>query len=153
MSAIVFENVSGRPEVRDTVARWLWGFFGNPRNFEFYRSLVAHSRDDDLPMIYVAYVDGVPAGTVALLRADLFSRQDLVPWMADLFVLPEYRSRGVGAALQDLAIDKARGLGYRAIFLYTPLSGYYERKGWEYLGDEMDRDGETVRIYKKNLRQ
>jgi GNAT superfamily N-acetyltransferase len=149
MSAIVFSNVSARPELHDMVARWFWDFWGNPRNFEYYRSLVAHSREDDIPMVFIASVDGVPAGAVALLRADLFSRQDLFPWMADLYVLPEFRSKGVGSALQDMIIGKARELGYREIYLYTPLSGYYERKGWEYLGDEMDRDGEMVRIYKK----
>lgn len=151
MSAIIFETISGRPDLFDTVARWLWDFWGNPKNFEFYRSLISHSRDDGIPMVYVAFVDGVPAGAVALLRSDLFSRQDLFPWMADLYVVPEYRSRGIGAALQELIIGKARDLGFKEIYLYTPLSGYYERKGWEYMGDEMDRDGEMVRIYEKSL--
>ena len=151
MPDIVFLNVAERPEVQETVARWLWGFWGNPRNRDFYRSLVAHSRIDDIPMIYVAIVDGKPAGAVGLLRADLFSRQDIFPWMADLYVCPECRSQGIGSALQDFIIAKAKQLGYPTLYLYTPLVGYYEKKGWEYLGDEMDRDGETVRIYKKEL--
>jgi GNAT superfamily N-acetyltransferase len=151
MSDIVFSNISECPEEQETIARWLWGFWGNPRNFEFYRSLVAHSKADDLPMIYVAFLEDRPAGTVGLLRADLFSRQDLFPWMADLYVLPEYRSRGIGSALQDFILSRAKELGYRAIYLYTPLVDYYEKKGWAYLGDEMDRDGETVRIYKKEI--
>jgi GNAT superfamily N-acetyltransferase len=149
MSDVVFSNASECPEFQETIAKWLWSFWGNPRNYGFYRSLVAHSKTDDLPMIYVAFVDGKPAGTAGLLRADLFSRQDLFPWMADLYVHPEYRSRGIGSALQDMIIAKAKELGYRAIYLYTPLVGYYEKKGWEYLGDEMERDGEIVRIYKK----
>lgn len=102
-------------------------------------------------MIYVASIGGEPVGAVALLRADLFSRQDLFPWMADLYVLPEYRSKGIGSELQDYILAKAKELGYGAIYLYTPLVGYYEKKGWEYIGNEMDRDGEMVRIYKKSL--
>jgi len=151
MSAIVFRNIADCPELVDTVAGWLWGFWGNARNYEFYRSLVAHGSPEDIPLIYVAFLDGTPAGSVALLRADLFSRQDLFPWMADLYVAPEYRSRGIGSALQDYILEKAVERGYREVYLYTPLTGYYEKKGWEYTGDEMDRDGEVVRIYKKQI--
>lgn len=150
MSGIVIFNVAERPDVQETVTGWLWGFWGNPRNYEFYRSLVAHSMDNDIPLVYVAFLEDMPVGAVALLRADLFSRQDLFPWMADLYVCPEYRSRGIGSELQDFIISKAKGLGYKEIYLYTPLTGYYEKKGWKYLGDEMDRDGEIVRIYKKD---
>ncbi len=102
-------------------------------------------------MIYVASIDSKPVGAVALLRADLFSRQDLFPWMADLYVCPEYRSKGIGSALQDFILSKAKELGFGAIYLYTPLVGYYEKKGWKYMGNEMDRDGEMVRIYKKKF--
>lgn len=151
MSDIVFSNISECPEVQETIARWMWGFWGNPRNYEFYHSLILHSKTDEIPMVYAAFLGGNPVGAVALLRADLFSRQDLFPWMADLFVHPEYRSRGIGSALQDFILSKAKELGYPAIYLYTPLIGYYEKKGWEYMGDEMDRDGEIVRIYKKTI--
>jgi GNAT superfamily N-acetyltransferase len=151
MSDIVFTNVLECPEAQETIARWMWSFWGNSRNYEFYRSLVAHSKTDEIPMIYAAFLDGKPVGAVALLRADLFSRQDLFPWMADLFVHPDYRSRGIGSALQDFILAKAKELGFQAIYLYTPLVGYYEKKGWAYMGDEMDRDGEIVRIYKKMI--
>jgi GNAT superfamily N-acetyltransferase len=83
------------------------------------------------------------------LRADLFSRQDLYPWLGDLYVRPEYRSHGLGSALQDFALAEAKKRGYREIYLYSGLTGYYERNGWEYMGDEMERDGKTVRIYRK----
>lgn len=151
MSSLVFRNIRECPAIQDTVAGWLWSFWGNPRNFEFYRSLVAHCMESDIPLVYVAFLDGTPAGAVALLHADLFSRQDLFPWMADLYVCPEFRSMGIGSALQDFIIEKAKALGYREIYLYTPLKGYYEKKGWTYAGDEMDRDGEIVRIYRRDI--
>jgi GNAT superfamily N-acetyltransferase len=151
MSKVVFRNVAECPEIHDTIARWLWSFWGSSLNLDFYRSLVTHCREDDFPMMYVAFVDDVPVGTVALLRADLFSRQDLFPWMADLYVCPEYRSHGIGSALQDFILRKAKDCGFRTVYLYTPLKEYYEKKGWEYMGDEMERDGEIVRIYAKKL--
>jgi predicted N-acetyltransferase YhbS len=101
--------------------------------------------------VYVAFMDGTPVGTVALLRADLFSRQDLYPWMADLYVPPEHRCECIGSSLQDFVLAEAKRQGFDKIYLYTPLKGYYEKKGWEFVCEEMDRDCSIVRIYKKEL--
>ena len=149
MNDITFTSITKCPELHDQIARWLWSFWGNSSNCEFYRSLVAHGKDDDFPLIYVAFIDELPVGTVALWRADLLSRQDLFPWLADLYVPLEYRSKGVGSALQDFALAKAKELGYPALYLYTPLNGYYEKKGWEFMGEEIDKEGEKVRVYRK----
>lgn len=67
MSSVVFSSIRECPELRDVVAQWLWSFWGNPRNYEFYRSLTAHTNVDDIPMIYVASIDGDPVGTSAIL--------------------------------------------------------------------------------------
>ncbi|WP_424358804.1 GNAT family N-acetyltransferase [Methanocella sp. MCL-LM] len=149
MTDIRFSSVTQCPDLHDQIATWLWGFWGNPHNYQFYRSLVVHARDDDFPLIYVAFIGDTPVGTVALWRADLLSRQDLFPWMADLYVPPEHRSKGIGSALQEYALTRAKELGYTALYLYTPLSGYYEKTGWEYVCDEVDKEGEKVRVYKK----
>ncbi len=148
---IRFASLADHPELKDTVAQWLWGFWGTPGNLGFYRSMTEHCGKDDFPLMFVAFCDDVPVGTVSLLRADLFSRQDLYPWMADLYVPPEGRSRGIGSALQDFALAEAKGRGFGEVFLYTPLTGYYEKKGWAYVCDEMDRDGQIVRIYRKEI--
>lgn len=148
MSGIKFSSLADRPELKGLVAGWLWSFWGAAGNFQFYRSMAEHCQKDDFPLMYVAFIDGTPAGTVSLLRADLFSRQDLYPWMADLFVPPEYRSRGIGSALQDFVLAEAKRLGFDEIYLYTPLKGYYEKKGWEFVCEEMDRDCQIVRIYR-----
>jgi GNAT superfamily N-acetyltransferase len=151
MSRITFSSLADRPELKELVAQWLWSFWGAPGNFAFYRSMTGHCIKGDFPMVYVALMDGEPVGTVALLRADLFSRQDLYPWMADLYVPPEHRGKGIGSALQDFALTEAMKYGFEKIYLYTPLKGYYEKKGWEFVCEEMDRDCSTVRIYRKEL--
>ena len=151
MSYIAFSSLADCPELKGLVARWLWSFWGAPGNFDFYRSMTEHCLNDDFPLVYVAFIDGTPVGTVALLRADLFSRQDLYPWMADLYVPPEHRGKGIGSALQDFVLAEAQRKGFEKVYLYTPLNGYYEKKGWEYVCEEMDRDCSVVRIYKKRI--
>jgi GNAT superfamily N-acetyltransferase len=151
MSDIAFSSLADRPELKDLVARWLWSFWGAPGNFDFYRSMTGHCRKDGFPLMYVALIDGMPVGTVSLLPSDLFSRQDLYPWMADLYVPPECRGEGVGSALQDFVLEEAKKRGFCQVFLETSLNGYYEKKGWEFVCEEMDRDCSILRIYKKSI--
>jgi GNAT superfamily N-acetyltransferase len=151
MNSITFASLDDHPELKDLVARWLWSFWGAPGNFDFYRSMTEHCSKYDFPFMYVAFADGRPVGTVALLRADLFSRQDLFPWMGDLFVPSEHRSKGIGSALQDYVLKEAKKQGFNQVYLETPLNGYYEKKGWEFVCEDMERDCSVVRIYKKAL--
>ena len=137
MSDIVFSNISGCPEVHEIIARWMWGFWGNQRNYEFYHSLILHSKTDEIPMVYAAFLGGNPVGAVALLRADLSRGRTFFPGWPTFSVHSDYRSRGIGSALQDFIISKAKNW-VTWMYLYTPLIGYYE-KGWEYMCDEMDR--------------
>ena len=67
MSRIEFSSLADRPEHKDLVARWLWSFWGAPGNFAFYRSMTEHCLKDDFPLVYVAFMDRRPVGTVALL--------------------------------------------------------------------------------------
>lgn len=148
---IEIHPVADHPELHDTIAGWLWTEWGTPANRGLYGSLVAHCSKDTIPAIYLAFVDGIPAGTVGLLRTDLLSRQEFTPWMAVLYVVPEYRGKGIAARLQEYAIAQAKRLGFHEIFLYTKMSGFYEKTGWVYLESDLDEHGGSIRIYRKVL--
>lgn len=80
--------------------------------------------------VYVAEVEGAPAGAVSV--GDGF--------LSTLYVLPAYQGRGVGSALHDLGLERLRAQGCREARLWT-LEGndagrrFYERRGWS-LTDE-----------------
>ncbi|OPX63752.1 MULTISPECIES: GNAT family N-acetyltransferase [unclassified Methanoregula] len=148
---ITIEPAASNPGLHATIAGWLWNEWGTPQNRGLYTSLVAHCRKDRIPAIYLAFVNGQPAGTVGLLRTDLLSRQEFTPWMAVLFVLPEFRRRGIAAALQSHAMGEARRLGFSEIFLNTKMTGFYERGGWVFLETDVDDHGDSIRIYRKSL--
>ena len=143
--------VAGSPEFHLEIAQWLWEEWGTPANRGVYRSLVLHAKADGVPAIYAAFLGGKPVGTVGILRTDLLSRQEFTPWMAVLFVLPQYRRRGIAGALQRHALAEAGRYGYDEIYLYTKLTGFYEKSGWGFVEDEVDDHGEAIRIYRKQL--
>jgi GNAT superfamily N-acetyltransferase len=148
---IEIRPLADHPELHDTITRWLWSEWGTPTNHGLYGSLVAHCRKDTIPAIYVAFAGGKPTGTVGLLRTDLLSRQEFTPWMAVLYVLPEYRGQGIAARLQEHAVAEAKRLGLPEIYLYTKMSGFYEKTGWVYLESDLDDHGDSIRIYRKEL--
>lgn len=92
--------------------------------------------------LYVAYVDGVPAGCVGLRRLN-----DENCELKRMYVRPEYRDRHLGSALMHKVIGDAGEIGYahmmldtlpvleRAIEMYRRY-GFYEIES--YNGSPMD---------------
>lgn len=64
--------------------------------------------------LYLALVDGVPAGCVALRRFDAARAE-----MKRLYVRPAFRGLHLGSLLVKQAIDAAREIGYRSVLLDT----------------------------------
>jgi len=79
-----------------------------------------------VPAAFVAIEEDMPVGMVSLKNDDLWSRKDLNPWLASLYVVPEFRRRGIAEALVGAVIEKARGLGYPELY---PLPGPRGRAG------------------------
>jgi GNAT superfamily N-acetyltransferase len=98
---------------------------------DFAESLQDRCRIGSLPTALVAYEGDQVIGTCALKPQDLDIRQQLSPWLGGMFVLPEYRGRGLGALLVSKTVAEARKLGLAQLYLWTPASErLYARHGW-----------------------
>jgi len=64
--------------------------------------------------LFLATVDGAPAGCVALREIDATRCE-----MKRMFVYPEYHGRGVGRALGEAVLGAGRAAGYRTMLLDT----------------------------------
>ena len=75
-----------------------------------------------------------PIGTARLLPSGQIGR---------MAVLKKYRQRGVGRALLEQAVDKARHLGMQALFLHAQLHAlhFYKAAGFSLEGDEFIEAG------------
>lgn len=145
-------ELSERPDLVDAAVDFFWTCWGNENNFNFYRDCIVHSLDRDVPLpkFYMALDDGGNiAGTYALLTNDLISRQDLMPWLACLFVKEEYRNRGIAASLLEHGLREAKRKGYPVLYLYTDLVNFYERKGWDHKCNGYNVGNLEVMIYAK----
>lgn len=64
--------------------------------------------------LYIAFVDQIPAGCVALRPYNEFSCE-----MKRLFVRPEFRGYGIGHQLTEKIIEDSKEIGYKHILLDT----------------------------------
>ena len=80
---------------------------------------------------------------------------DLTPWLGSLVVDLQHRKKGVGTHLIRAIQEKAKSLGYNALYLFTlklMLPAYYIHRGWTFIGTKTLR-GHTATIMKSDLQE
>lgn len=128
--------LADHPEFITTFAPWV---------FEHWRPILAqetleahtakfqaHLNRSRLPIAWVAHSESRVFGTAALRVHDLPGREDLTPWLGEVYVAPQFRGRGIGTALCKAAEQKAESL------LETPThclftldkQEWYRNLGW-----------------------
>jgi len=109
-------------------------FYKQPSDPEQCRRFLRERLDNDESVIFLALLDGQPAGLTQLYPS--FSSVSLRRlWILnDLFVAPAARGRGVGAALLTRARDWAEETRAKGLVLETaidnPAQHLYESMGW-----------------------
>jgi GNAT superfamily N-acetyltransferase len=151
MNIIMFEvfELQDKIEYFDEAVKVYWHQWGSQSNYKFYHDCMLHScnSESELPRFYIAVQNNSIIGTYALLRNDLISRQDLFPWIACLYVVPELRGNKIGAKLLEHAIRETRKKGLKKVYLCTDLDDYYEKNGWTHLATGYMFNGDATKIY------
>ena len=137
------------PQFADRVTDWLWQAFGDGLPRAFFQSIVDHSQTPDaLPLTFIAVDGDNLLGTVGLWRCDLISRQDLYPWLAALYVDEAARGHGLAGQLQRHVIAYAAQAGFTELHLWSACRDFYERYGWQYIGDALEYPDKRVHLYR-----
>ncbi len=140
------------PQFTERVIDWIWKAFGDGLPRAFFQSIVEHSLTPDaLPLTFVAVEGERLLGTVGLWRCDLIARQDLFPWLASLYVDESARGLGLAGRLQQHVQAYARQAGYTELHLWSACRDFYERYGWQYIGDGLEYPDKTVHLYRYSL--
>lgn len=117
------------------LARWHHQEWAYLRPGDSVEARIARLRDacgyKEIPTVVIAFSDFTLLGSAMLVVHDMDTRVDLSPWLAGVFVSPEHRQHGIGAALVQRVTDDARALGVQRLYLYTPSTEqFYSRLGW-----------------------
>jgi GNAT superfamily N-acetyltransferase len=118
----------------DIVARWRYDAFFAEDGITFEQS-----RDDlrawlgglGYETALLAEMDGQPVGSCLFVREEIDPKHDLTPWLAALYVSPEFRGHGIASALVRAIEQHARDVGCQELYLYTVTAeGLYTKLGW-----------------------
>jgi len=147
--------LSEHPEFIPTLASALLAHYGDLLPEDSFETraekLRRHLNRDSLPIAWVAHSEAGVAGTAALRVHDLEGREDLTPWLGGVYVLPEHRRRGVGAALCATVERKAASLGVQTLYLFTlDRQTWYADMGWRPF-DHCTWRGQAGAIMRKQL--
>ncbi len=94
---------------------------------------------------FIAYVEGKPAGYIALAIKDFGYRKSLYVEVDNMGVDPEYRSHGIGKLLIEEAVkwakeQSATKLYVSAYWKNTKGLAFYKKNGFYEIGVELDKD-------------
>jgi len=109
------------------------------------------TQPDEYETALIALVDGRLAGICLLVLQEFEALHDVSPWLASLYVAPEYRKRGVARRLVSAIEDQAREHGLARLHLYTgDAQAFYLKCGWS-LAEQGNADGEPYAFMIRDL--
>ncbi|QQX80320.1 GNAT family N-acetyltransferase [Shewanella sp. KX20019] len=145
-----------KPHALPQIAQWYsdeWGYIGEGRStVELELKLGDYLNHSKLPLIILAQTEGKLMGA-AQLR---FHEMDIYPnrehWLGGVYVAPAFRGVGVGKALVEAVIEKAKQLGVISINLQTEdmSGGLYSSLGWQPV-EQVNYHGIDVLVMEKQL--
>jgi GNAT superfamily N-acetyltransferase len=136
MKDIQIKNLCEHTEQIPLLAKWhyrQWGdLTGASSQHDYQKLLSTHAFSQCIPMTLLALNGNRLLGSVNIVESDLDMRPELTPWLAQLYVAPEQRGRGIGSTLVRAAVARTTDLGFDALYLYTSgaLPIFYESMGW-----------------------
>ena len=99
----------------------------------------------EIPTVVIAFANHTLIGSAMLVAHDMDTRMVLSPWLAGVFVVPDHRRHGAGAALVQRIVDEATGVGIERLYLYTPSAKhFYSCLGWSLLEHTNYRGAEAA---------
>lgn len=112
-----------------------------------------YANDNNIPYGIAMYDKDYLVGFCVFKENCLEKYPQFTPWISDVMIFPEYRSKGYGKKLIDFAKDELRKKGFNYCYLWTdkaPL--FYEKIGFVYVQDVVKNNDDGIgRLYKIDL--
>jgi GNAT superfamily N-acetyltransferase len=138
-----------QPAFFDAVADRIWRAWWKERGFPIgyiAGRLLENMNAEPIPFALVAHQGEAFLGTVSVIASDLEERPHYTPWVAAVWVDPEYRERQIGRALVAHATSEVFELGIDRVHLCAqkPRVNFYLRQGWEPIEEDVGERRVTV---------
>lgn len=142
-------DLRARPDFFDTVATRIWSTWWAPRDFslDYIRGRLRENMNAAaIPFALVAHADATFLGTASVIVSDLEDLPQFTPWVAAVWVEPEYRRHRIGRALVARAADDVFALGIARTYLCAlpARRDFYLRQGFVPIMENVGERSVTV---------
>lgn len=140
------------PDSINIVSNWIYNEFvhgsRSKLTLENVIEYFSNTNKKDFPITLVSLIDNKCIGTVSIFENDLKTQKDFTPWLASLYVTPDYRGKGVGQKLISKVQGIVRELGFETLYLRTEnASNYYKKLGFEFVYSTYDEKGKNTEVF------
>jgi ribosomal protein S18 acetylase RimI-like enzyme len=115
-------------------------FYHQPPDLDGARAYLAERLERDESVVFLARVDGVPAGFTQLYPIFSSTTMQRAWLLNDLFVAPTARRAGVGRALLERARTFGQETQAKELMLQTAVDNFPAQRLYESLGWQRDND-------------
>jgi predicted N-acetyltransferase YhbS len=127
-------NLRARPEFFPTVANRVWDFTWKAKGVplaDVEAGLGELISNDTFPFAMVAHDGERYVGSALAIVSDVDERPEYTPWVAAVWVDPEYRGHNVGRSLVSSAAGRLLQ-NFQTIYLCAVAArhDFYARQGW-----------------------
>ncbi|WP_237065522.1 GNAT family N-acetyltransferase [Microbulbifer guangxiensis] len=149
------DNLSDQPTAVDMLASWHFDewrhLYPDETHTDFAEDLRRSLERGAVPATWVLVDDEGVWGSASVLEQDMETNRELGPWLANVYVHPRHRGRGLGSQLIRHVMAQCQARGLPALYLFTPGQEiFYETLGWQRLRRERYH-GEVVTIMQARL--
>lgn len=152
--AYELSDLNHRPDFRATVADRVWRAWWADKGvaLDHIDALVADNLNEDgFPFAIVAHAGDTFLATASVIASDMEERPNYSPWVAAVWVDPQHRGKGIGAAIVRQAAEQALKRGFETIYLCAlpEKSSFYEQLGWRLLERDVGEHSLSVLTFTK----
>jgi len=135
------ENLTQHPHLTEEIARWHyneWHSLYPESSFqEFVQDLEQCLSEESVPATWVLLDSGEVIGSASVLKQDMTTNLHLSPWLANVYISPEHRGKGLGSILIEQVMKQVQQTDIETLYLFTEDQAcFYKRLGWRLLKQE-----------------
>lgn len=147
-------STADRPDLVPTTGQWRWeAFFKDEMSLDDVLRLEEDCAINGklMPTVLVMLAGEQPVGMVTLCLDDLEGRPDLNPWLAGVYIDPQFRGKGYALRLVEELEAVAQSAGITRLSLYTSSAAELYSKARWVRTETFERNGRSYFIMQKNL--
>jgi len=150
---IGLKQLSECPEHLETVGCWIYEQWWSKRGAsheDVFNWLWTHAKLDTVPYTVIALADGEPVGSCCVIENDCIHRPQYAPWVAAVYVRPDFRRRGIASMILNEAASIAARARIEGLYIdcLAVTASVYEKNGWAIYEREVG-DKESVVMLRK----